>query len=68
MKKFLVPVMFEACGWVPVVAENEEDLENKLKDARFVDRLPLPVDWEYLDGSYEVDFEGLAESVKNEEN
>lgn len=68
MKNFSVPVVFEAYGNVSVMAENEEDLKKKLEDANFVDRLPLPDDWEYIDGSYEVDFEGLAMYLENEED
>ena len=57
--EYKVPVTFIGWGTVCVEAKNKEDLLEKLKYKDLLDELPLPDDWEYVDDSYEVDFDGL---------
>lgn len=59
MKVYKVPVTFEAWGLVEVEAENFGDLMKKLADVRFLDEMPLPLEWDYVTYSYEVDRDGL---------
>ena len=56
---FKVPVIFSATGYVEVEATNRKELMQKLQNQAFVDALSLPSDWEYLDDSYAIDFEGI---------
>ena len=57
--KYKVPVTFTGWGLVNVEAKNKEALLEKLKEKDFLDKIPLPDDWEYVDDSYEVDFDEL---------
>ena len=57
--EYKVPVTFTGWGTVCVEAKNKEALLEKLKDKDFLHELPLPDNWEYIDDSYEVDFDGL---------
>ena len=50
---------FTGWGIVCVEAKNREHLLEKLKEKNVLHELPLPDDWEYVDDSYEVDFDGL---------
>lgn len=64
MKKYKVPVVFMSWGLVEVEAENKQDLLKKLNDADFVnEEMPLPDDPEYVEDSFEVDFESLDHYV-----
>ena len=45
-------------GYVTVNAKNRKDLFKKLKDDRFVGDMPLPVNADYIEDSYVIDFEG----------
>lgn len=63
--EYKVPVTYRVFGHVFVEAKDKEDLVKKLKDARFVENMPLATDDEYIEDSYEIDFEGEF-SDKNE--
>lgn len=72
MKKYLVPVSLAAMIYVPAMAEDVDDLVNKLQDSNFLKESPLPVlsevfagdDLEYMGGEYTVD---LYEAFQDEE-
>ena len=55
--EYRVPVTYKVFGHVFVEAKDREDLIKKLKDARFVENMPLATDDEYIEDSYEIDFE-----------
>ena len=55
--EYCVPVMYRVFGHVFVKADNKEDLANKLRDDRFVEHMPLAVNPEYVEDSYEIDFD-----------
>lgn len=59
MKQFKVPVLFMSWGLVEVEAKNKEDLLKKLNDSEFVNEMSLPDDSDYVEDSFEVDFESL---------
>lgn len=59
MSTYKVPVVYQVWGLVEVEAENKADLIKKLKDAEFVAEMPLADNPEYIDDSYEIDWEGL---------
>ena len=63
--EYRVPVTYRVFGHVFVEAKDKKDLVKKLKDARFVENMPLATDDEYIEDSYEIDFEGEF-SDKNE--
>lgn len=63
--EYRVPVTYKVFGHVFVEAKDRGDLVKKLKDARFVENMPLATDDEYIEDSYEIDFEGEF-SDKNE--
>lgn len=63
-KKYKVPVLFMSWGLVEVEAEDKEDLLKKLKDPDFVnEEMPLPDDQDYVEDSYEIDFDSLDHYV-----
>lgn len=55
--EYKVPVTYRVFGHVFVEAKDKEDLVKKLKDERFVSDMPLATDDEYIEDSYEIDFE-----------
>lgn len=59
MKTYKVPVTYLSWGLVNVEAESKEDLMNLLKSKSYIDTMPVPVDGEYVDDSYEIDFDSL---------
>lgn len=63
--EYRVPVIYRVFGHVFVEAKDKKDLVKKLKDERFVSDMPLAIDSEYIEDSYEIDFEGEF-SDKNE--
>lgn len=63
--EYRVPVTYKVFGHVFVEAKDREDLIKKLKDARFVENMPLATDDEYIEDSYEIAFDGEF-SDKNE--
>lgn len=58
-KTYTVPVVYESWGTVEVEAKDRDDLLMKLKDNDFVDGMSLPIEPEYVDDSYEIDFDSL---------
>lgn len=56
--EYRVPVTYKVFGHVFVEAKDRKDLVKKLKDARFVENMPLPVNADYIEDSYVIDFEG----------
>lgn len=59
MKTYKVPVVFTSWGLVEVEAENKEDLLRKLNDYDYVCEMPLPDEPEYVEESFEIDFDAL---------
>lgn len=55
-----VPVSYEVCGTVEMTFASVEDMVKQLKDFNVVDDMPLADDADYVDGSYEVNFDVLA--------
>lgn len=55
--EYRVPVTYRVFGHVFVEAKDKKDLVKKLKDDRFVSDMPLATDDEYIEDSYEIDFE-----------
>ena len=55
--EYRVPVTYRVFGHVFVEAKDKKDLVKKLKDDRFVSDMPLTTDDEYIEDSYEIDFE-----------
>ena len=55
--EYRVPVTYRVFGHVFVEAKDKKDLVKKLKDERFVSDMPLATDDEYIEDSYEIDFE-----------
>ena len=63
--EYRVPVTYRVFGHVFIEAKDKKDLIKKLKDDRFVSDMPLATDDEYIEDSYEIDFDGEF-SDKNE--
>lgn len=57
--EFTVGAVFQSWGYLKVEAENKEELLKKLNDRNYVDSLSLPDFPEYVDESFEIDFDGL---------
>ncbi|MGF7010555.1 hypothetical protein M2146_001079 [Lachnospiraceae bacterium PF1-22] len=55
--EFDVPVTYESWGLVKVKANSKSDLLRKLNNPDFIAKMPLPVNPEYLDESYRIDFD-----------
>lgn len=55
--EYRVPVTYRVFGHVFVEAKDKNELVKKLKDDRFVSDMPLATDDEYIEDSYEIDFE-----------
>lgn len=55
--EYKVPVTYRVFGHVFVEAKDKNELVKKLKDDRFVSDVPLAIDDEYIEDSYEIDFE-----------
>lgn len=64
--EYRVLVTYRVFGHVFVEAKDRKDLAKKLKDARFVEDMPLATDDEYIEDSYEIDFD--AEFSSEHEN
>lgn len=62
--EYRVPVTYKVFGHVFVEAKDKKDLVKKLKDERFVSDMPLATDDEYIEDSYEIDFEAEFEDEK----
>ena len=57
MKTFKLPVTYSVCGYVNVEAETIEDAIQYFKENSDDIELPLDVDTEYVDGSFELSSE-----------
>lgn len=57
--EYKVGVVFQSWGSLSIEAESKEELLEKLKDRDFIDSLPLPDNSEYIDDSFEVDFDSI---------
>ena len=57
-KTYLVPVVYQMMGYVEVEASSPK--EAKEFAAEHWDELPLPDNAEYLEGSFEVDMDGVC--------
>jgi hypothetical protein len=55
MKSYLVPVVYQMYGYVTIDANSIEDAIKKVEDGD----VPLPQDANYVEGSFEVDREGI---------
>lgn len=56
---YKVGAVYQNFGYLKIEADSKEDLLQKLHDKRFVDELPLPDNENYVDDSFEIDFEGI---------
>ena len=57
MKTYKIPVVWSMIGYVEVEADSMSEAINKAVDA------PLPVDGDYIEGSFEVDEAGIVDVV-----
>lgn len=57
MKQFKVPVVWQSWGVITIEAASKEEAEQLLNDKHYLDELPIPIDSEYIENSYEVDKE-----------
>ena len=58
MKTYKVPVVYTMYGYVEVEAESPDEAVKEVEDGG--GDMPLPMDGEYIEGSFEVDVEGSA--------
>ena len=58
MKTYKVPVVYTMYGYVEIEAESPEEAVKEVEDGG--GDMPLPMDGEYIEGSFEVDVEGSA--------
>lgn len=57
-KTFLVPVLWQSWGQIPVKATDLEDLKTKLSDSNFLTSLPIPYNnGEYVTDSFTIDWD-----------
>lgn len=64
LKTYKVPVVYQSWGLVEVEAANKEDLLKKLNSPEYVmEKMPLPDNPEYVEDSFEIDFESLDHYV-----
>lgn len=54
MRRYRVPVEWVSLGYIEVDAFDLEDLKKRLNDKDFLDEEPLPIDWDYQEGSFKV--------------
>lgn len=59
MKQYVVPVTYESWGKVIVEAKDKKELLEKLNNGDFIHEMSLPLEPEYIDDSYEIDFDSL---------
>jgi hypothetical protein len=57
MKTYKVPVVFQMYGYVEMEAESIDDAVKKVHNN--IDIIPLPADASYVEGSFEIDYEGV---------
>lgn len=58
MKKFSIPVSYTMWGQVEVESESIEKLMDDIRHNRISISLPSPENAEYVDDSFEVDYDG----------
>ena len=63
MKKFKIPVTWEVCGTVEIEADNLTEAIQKFDEQ--IDDISLPLDWDYIDGSFTRESEELASLINN---
>lgn len=51
-KEWIVPVVYESCGFIKVMANTPEKACEKVKENP--DNYPLPYNAEYIDGSFDI--------------
>ena len=62
MKTYKVPVVYTMYGYVEIEAESPEEAVKEVEDGG--GDMPLPSVSDYVEGSFEVDPDGLVEEVK----
>lgn len=62
MKTYKVPVVWQMHGYVKVKAENMAEAVDEVEDGG--GDMPLPMDGSYIEGSFEVDHNGLVDEDK----
>ena len=62
METFKIPVAYQAYGYVEVQSFSLKDAVKYAE--RHLDELPLPKDPQYLEDSYQIDYDGIAELNK----
>jgi len=62
MKTYKVPVVYTMYGYVEVEAESPEEAVNEVENGG--GDMPLPSVSDYVEGSFEVDHDGLVEEVE----
>ena len=69
MKIFKVPVQYSVYGTVDIEAESYNDLLEKLNNKNFISNMDLPDNPQYVEDSYEIDYEELRfEFEKNKKD
>lgn len=54
-----VPVTYEVCGVVSMEFDSIEDMNEKLSNSDVFEQMPLADEPEYIDGSYQINFDAL---------
>ena len=62
MKTYKVPVVYTMYGYVEIEAESPEEAVIEVENGG--GDIPLPSAADYVEGSFEVDHDGLVEEVK----
>ena len=57
MKTYRVPVVYQMFGYVEMEADSIDDAVKKVHNN--IDSIPLPNDADYVEGSFEIDYEGV---------
>lgn len=57
MKKYKVPVVWQMYGYVTMEADSIDEAVKKVENGH--GDQPLPVDGDYVEGSFEIDYEGV---------
>ena len=57
MKTYKVPVVYQMFGYVEMEADSIDNAVKKVHNN--IDSIPLPNDADYVEGSFEIDYEGV---------
>lgn len=57
MKTYKVPVVYQMFGYVEMEADSIDNAVKKVHNN--IDSIPLPYDADYVEGSFEIDYEGV---------